>query len=97
MYDNKQTIKNLQKSFIYSLSEYENSISINQQSGSLAKSSISNNDDIKNMNKITSVMLLSNEIHSTVNERTLEILFFKYFIGDLSINKIIYELYNKTM
>ncbi len=56
-----------------------------------------NDQQGQNFNKMVALMMLSTEIHSKINEKTLEILFFKYFIGDLSIKKIVYELYNKTV
>jgi hypothetical protein len=84
--ENKQIVKNLQKSFILLLNEYEKS-----KAESFADTE--SNESIR----MSNLMLLSNEIHSKVNEKTLELIFFKYFIGELTINKIIFELYNKTV
>jgi hypothetical protein len=84
--ENIQTVKNLQKNFILLLNQYERS-----KTESFADTE--SNESIR----MTNLMLLCNEIHTKVNEKTLEIIFFKYFIGDLTINKIIFELYNKTV
>jgi hypothetical protein len=84
--ENKHMVKNLQKSFILLLNQYEKT-----KAESFTDSE--SNESIR----MTNLMLLSNDIHTKINEKTLEIIFFKYFIGDLTINKIIFELYNKAI
>nr|ASL70599.1 nuclear receptor [Brachionus koreanus] len=46
--------------------------------------------------KLTIIGQLLEEIHKNVQERTLELIFFKYSIGDSCINKILCELYSSS-
>lgn len=47
-------------------------------------------------NKLAIIAQLLEEIHKNVQERTLELIFFKYSIGDSCIKKILCELYSSS-
>ena len=50
-------------------------------------------DDLKFHENVATFNFYINELHNKVNEKTLEIIFFKDFIADISIDKIICELF----
>jgi hypothetical protein len=43
--------------------------------------------------RFSKIIFFINEIHSKVSEETLEIILFKSFIGELSMKKIVFELF----
>lgn len=46
-----------------------------------------------NNKQFSKIIFYVNEIHTKVSEETLEIVLFKFFIGELSMKKIVYELF----
>lgn len=46
-----------------------------------------------NNKRFSKIIFYVNEIHMKVSEETLEIVLFKYFIGELSMKKIVFELF----
>jgi hypothetical protein len=107
--ENEPTIKLIQANMILSLNDYERTKAYTANgANSLIKSTnllIRSSESDQNLNQTTSVAIsarislmlsICNELHSKINEKTLELIFFKSFIGDLSINKIICELFSKT-
>jgi len=46
-----------------------------------------------NGSKLASILLLTSEVHNKVSENAIEMILFKYFIGELSMKKIVVELF----
>lgn len=86
--ENETAIKLIQSNFVLSLDLYERRKLLTE---------VKCEENLMQSSKCSAIMSFLEEIHCKVSEKTLEIIFFKFFIGDLSINKIICELFNKSL
>lgn len=82
----ESTIKVIQANLLKSLIEHERSKSNQLFSRSEDKQSLSTA-------RFGSILYFTNEIYTNVCEKTLEIVLFKYFIGELNMKKIVFELF----
>ena len=89
--EDKQAIRRSQKSFLLGLKEYGKSklVTTTTLASGYSCSGLECNE------RIDKLILFANELDAVVDERVLETFFFKHFIGNVSISKIVYELYNK--
>lgn len=78
---NDKLVNIVQANSILSLKEYEKSKAMIKQEGNEC-----------NTDKFANILFYANQIHKEVAEKTLEHILFKFFIGDLSMKKIIQEL-----
>ena len=46
-----------------------------------------------NKNRFADILFVVNDVHAQVSEQTLEVVLFKYFIGELNMKKIVFELF----
>jgi hypothetical protein len=56
-------------------------------------SSVNGKQHSRENNKFAQILHYSSELHAKICEKTLEMILFKYFIGDLNMRKIVLELF----
>ena len=97
-----KTVKKIQTSVFYKFNEYEKlKENISKQNIILPNMNSDNNNNcnkylVNFTTKFSTIIYFVNEIRFKLNERTLELILFKNFIGNLSIKKILGELLIKN-
>lgn len=81
--ENEPMVKLMETQLILQLKEYERLKQVSLKS------------DNTEMNKFESILFFMNEINLRINEKTLETLFFKHQIGELSMNEIVCGIFIK--
>jgi hypothetical protein len=84
---NDSGAKLMQSSILFSLSQYEK---LTERSATLANDTFRVN---LKTNNFTEIIQFSVCIHAMASAKSIEAVFFKFFIGEMSINRIIREIY----
>ena len=83
-----QSVRLMQTDMVLSLNEYEKS-----KYAAMSKQNLLTSNDEALSNKFANILFYSNEICAKISEAALEMILFKYFIGELNMKKIVYELF----
>lgn len=85
--ENEPLVKLVQTQLILQLKEYERLKQLNTENAPSSSSS---------SNKFDLILFYLNEINNKVNEKTLETVFFKHQIGELTMNEIVSGIFIKN-